>query len=171
MWRLWSDTLHDACLGDMYGGPGLPKRQNPPLSASLVGSKGVQSTTFGTSLAAGAGGRFQELTYDRFRGSTPDFLSGFTPIAFVSLETPTRQTDCQPRPMSPVCPIPSYTAEYPVVPAANLVRKQGDHLKVLPQEQLSRSGHMHALAASCRYSSDHYPLDRIGCLLHFTILS
>ena len=64
-----------------------------PLSASLVGSKGVQSTTLGTCSAAGAAGRCQELTYDRLRGSTLDVLSGFTPIAFVSPETPT--TQCQ----------------------------------------------------------------------------
>ena len=29
--RLQSDTLHGACLGEMSGGPGLPKRQDPPL--------------------------------------------------------------------------------------------------------------------------------------------
>ena len=88
--RLLGDTLHGECLGEMYGGTGLPKRQNP-LSTSLVGSKGVQSTTPGTKLAAGAAGTCQELTYDRLRGSTPDFLSGFNHTAFVSPETPIRQ--------------------------------------------------------------------------------
>ena len=62
--------------------------------ASLVGTKGVQSTTLGTSLTAGAAGRCQELTPLQIfclGGSTPDFLTGFTPIAFVSPKMPTRQ--------------------------------------------------------------------------------
>ena len=46
----------------------------------LVVSPTGQSSTFGTSPAAGTAGRMARLTSDRLRGSTPDILLGFTPL-------------------------------------------------------------------------------------------
>ena len=43
---------------------------------------------------AGAVRKVQKMTYDSLWRSKSDFLSGFTPLALVSPETPTRQWGC-----------------------------------------------------------------------------
>lgn len=52
-----------------------------PLSASPVKSKGMQSSTFGTRLAAGAAGVSEHCMLVRLRGSTPD-LKGLLPYTW-----------------------------------------------------------------------------------------
>ena len=52
-----------------------------PLSASPVKSKGMQSSTFGTRLAAGVAGVSEYHALIRLRGSTPD-LRGLLPYTW-----------------------------------------------------------------------------------------
>ena len=52
-----------------------------PLSASLVWSKGMRSSTFGTRLAAGVAGVRLHCALIRLQGSTPD-LKGLLPYTW-----------------------------------------------------------------------------------------
>ena len=60
-----------------------------PLSnrADEIQRKG-QTNTVGVRLAAGVAGRYCVARTSRLRGSTPDYLLGFTPLAFVISMTP-----------------------------------------------------------------------------------
>lgn len=63
----------------------MPSRQDPPLYHTSVVQRKA-SSTFGTNLAVGAARGKSKWTFNRLRSSTPDFLSGFTPVAFTSSE-------------------------------------------------------------------------------------
>ena len=76
----------------LYGSHRLPRYCGSPLCLDNVVQRNT-CATFGTALAAGAAGWERCALSSRLRGSTPDFLSGFTPIAFASPEAPTRQWD------------------------------------------------------------------------------
>lgn len=77
--------------GHMYGKLGRPGHQVSALGIADNIQRNRNLDTFGTSSAAGVVGRKRNTLANRVRGSTPDFLSGFTPLAFGSPEPPTRQ--------------------------------------------------------------------------------
>ena len=63
------------CLGIFYENPGLPKQQDP-LLAFLMLSRGKPSKTPGIRSAAGVAGKIAKLQSDRLRGSTSVFSFG-----------------------------------------------------------------------------------------------
>ena len=87
-----------------------------PLSnlADGIQRKG-QADTVGASLAAGVAGRFCSTGTSRLRDSTPDFLSGFTPLAFVIPMTSARQRRFELRVFLPLGELPSQVAS-PIYP-------------------------------------------------------
>ena len=73
----WSDLSRAQAWAECVKILGCPVDRTP-LSASPVKSKGMQSSTFGTRLAAGAAGVSEHCTLVRLQGSTPD-LKGLLP--------------------------------------------------------------------------------------------
>ena len=82
--------LHGASLGRWYGEPGLPMRQDPPLDIANMHQRKVNPLHLVPIL-------LQKLLdvsvwwQTCLSGFTLEFLSWFTPLAFTSPKTPTRQ--------------------------------------------------------------------------------
>lgn len=67
----------------VYGGHALPRLHGTHFSTILIISKGMKGIIFGAGLAAGS---LSVLTLNHLLVSTPDFLPGFTSIAFSKFE-------------------------------------------------------------------------------------
>ena len=67
--------------GHFYGNPGLPKQQDP-LSAFLMLSRGKLNNMPGIRLAAGVLRKIAKLQADNFGAPFWFFLLGLTPLAF-----------------------------------------------------------------------------------------
>ena len=84
LWMKLECPLQMTGLGRVYGSSGLPNSQESPLGSFWCGPmERIDQVLIGIREAAGVAGSILVDTI-HLRGSTPDFLLGFTPLAFSS---------------------------------------------------------------------------------------
>ena len=78
-------------LGKLYKETNLPRHQNHNLGLTGMIKRKERTSMFDTRSTAGAAREVSGTTVNCLRASTPDFLSGFTPLAVTKPMVTTRQ--------------------------------------------------------------------------------
>lgn len=128
----------------MLAGPGLPRRQEPPLYHSGRIQRDELPSQFGSQVAAGVCRKAGVLPLSiRLRGSTPDFLLGLTPLALSPPGVRTRQCGYLPIARGLVCGQQGVSARRRAMHASHLGAKPPPRSLQFSLEPRSSSIHLH----------------------------